>query len=96
MNNNIQSLGQVAGVDTDQKTNKALQIRAVQFLSLFGIDAQPQGNQVSKLMQFVTNMPQFKGEYHADEYENQWQQSPGIVQNQNSSAISKQGYQYTW
>ena len=96
MEDNIQRLGQIAGITTDQKTTKQLQTRAVQFLSLFGIDVSPQDNQVSKLMQFVTNMPQFKGEYYADQYEEDWKRSPGIVQNQNNAAVSKQGIDSVW
>ena len=96
MKDETERLAQVAGITTDQKTTKKLRQRSVQFLSLFGIDAQPQGTEVNKLIQFVTNMPEFKGEYHTEQYQEDWKQSPGIVQNQNNAALSRQGIDSVW
>ena len=86
----LSRLGQVAGTD---QSDRKMTSRAVQFLSIFGIDVGPQSDQVQKLLRFVKDMPEFKGQEYSDQYQSSWKGNAGVLQNERET-LSKDGSDY--
>lgn len=85
-------LRQIAGIDQEQKK---LAQRAVQFLSMFGINVGVDSQQTRTLIDFVQSLPSYKGQNHPDQYQSQWDGQPKTF-NTTRYIQSKDGYQYTY
>ena len=91
MNKEDNRLRQVAGVDVDGKIRQ----RAMQFLSMFGINVGVQSQEVDSLINYIKDMPGYSGQQHPDQYQSDWTSNPKTF-NQTRYIQSKDGYQYTY